>query len=198
MEPDSVMLEWTRMKDHKGPMHRLNAIGPAASVVRVYFSPVPVWTSLSCCWKSTRLSFSCLSEPIVVLVSKGTWHIQSCQAALSATRVLSHKRWRFSYLFIYPSSAPLTCPRLIPVDAADLRCMLKWPQNDGTGSVTLSSLSFLILNQCRQNVTQRTETQLWTFSHLLVCFCVNPPATCCIVGCEGKASSPSVSSLGIS
>lgn len=36
-------------------------------------------------------SLSCLSEAIVPLASKGTWHIQLCQHALTPVRVLSQE-----------------------------------------------------------------------------------------------------------
>lgn len=145
-------------------MQLSNAMSTPASLVRLYFSPVPIWASQSCCWKSTRFFFfHCLSKAIVVWVSKGTWHIPSCQAALTSALLL------FIYLFIFICPADMhstdTCWHL--------RCMLKWPQNDSTSSVTLSSLSFPMLNQYRQNVTQKTKARLWEFSHLFtqfVCF----------------------------
>lgn len=118
--------------------------------------------------------FFCLSEAIVVWVSKGTWHIQSCQAALTSALLL------FIYLFIF------ICPPDMhsPDTCWHLRCMLKWPQNDSTSSVTLSSLSFPMLNQYRHKVTQKTEARLWEFSHLRRLFalvCQQTICCCCML-----------------
>lgn len=126
------MLIRTSMKDHRGLMQLSNAMSTPASVVRLYFSPVPVWTSLGCCWKSARFLFSACPKPLLYESLKG-------RGTSSHVRLHYHLHFFYSFIYLF-SFALLTCTRLIPVDISDLWCMLKWPQNDSTSCVTFSSL----------------------------------------------------------
>lgn len=72
----------------------------------------------------TRL-FPCLSKAIVTSVSKVTWHIQSCQAALSAAGVRSQER---SCLFLHLPLTSWRRPgwRCDPISGI---CWRKWLQD---------------------------------------------------------------------
>lgn len=103
-------------------MQLSNAMSTPASVVRLYFSPVPAWTSLGCCWKSTRFLFTACPKPLLYESLKG-------RGTSSHARLHYHLHFFYSFIYLF-SFALLTCTRLIPVDISDLRCMLKWPQNN--------------------------------------------------------------------